>query len=190
MWHPGDQYEPVKAGSIDGTDDVPHDKGIRRAQKAVEQKKYDSSKDSKIKGDPYCTLFIARLDKSTTEKALDQIFTRWGEIKRLRIARDIVTGASRGYAFVEFYNEMDMRDAFRSAHRMVIDGRQIMIDFERERVMKTWIPRRYGGGFGGRKESGQLRFGGRDRPFKKPINVPRLSGEKMQRQQLLQTFGL
>lgn len=26
-----------------------------------------------------------------------------------------------------------------------------------------------GGGFGGKKESGQLRFGGRDRPFKKPI---------------------
>ncbi|XP_065558156.1 uncharacterized protein LOC136025945 [Artemia franciscana] len=29
--------------------------------------------------------------------------------------------------------------------------------------------RKTGGGFGGRKESGQLRFGGRDRPFKKPI---------------------
>lgn len=26
-----------------------------------------------------------------------------------------------------------------------------------------------GGGFGGKKESGQLRFGGRDRPFRKPI---------------------
>lgn len=26
-----------------------------------------------------------------------------------------------------------------------------------------------GGGFGGKKESGQLRFGGKDRPFKKPI---------------------
>ena len=26
-----------------------------------------------------------------------------------------------------------------------------------------------GGGFGGKKESGQLRFGGKDRPFKRPI---------------------
>lgn len=26
-----------------------------------------------------------------------------------------------------------------------------------------------GGGLGGKKESGQLRFGGKDRPFKKPI---------------------
>lgn len=26
-----------------------------------------------------------------------------------------------------------------------------------------------GGGFGGKKESGQLRFGGKDRPFRKPM---------------------
>eukprot|EP01106_Pelomyxa_sp_JSP_P009076 TRINITY_DN2486_c0_g2_i1.p1 TRINITY_DN2486_c0_g2~~TRINITY_DN2486_c0_g2_i1.p1 ORF type:complete len:100 (-),score=10.50 TRINITY_DN2486_c0_g2_i1:182-481(-) len=29
-----------------------------------------------------------------------------------------------------------------------------------------------GGGIGGKKESGQLRFGGRERPFKKPIILP------------------
>ncbi len=28
-----------------------------------------------------------------------------------------------------------------------------------------------GGGLGGKKESGQLRFGGRDRPFRKPMYV-------------------
>jgi U11/U12 small nuclear ribonucleoprotein SNRNP35 len=37
--------------------------------------------------------------------------------------------------------------------------------------MEGWIPRRMGGGFAGRKESGQLRFGARDRPFKRPLNV-------------------
>jgi len=35
-----------------------------------------------------------------------------------------------------------------------------------------------GGGFGGKKESGQLRFGGRDRPFKKPLPVPRSKIER------------
>lgn len=37
-----------------------------------------------------------------------------------------------------------------------------------------WIPRRFGGGFGGKKESGQLRFGGKDRPFRKPISLQRI----------------
>lgn len=30
---------------------------------------------------------------------------------------------------------------------------------------------------GGKKESGQLRFGGRDRPFRKPINLPVVKNE-------------
>ena len=47
-----------------------------------------------------------------------------------------------------------------------------MVDFERERIVKGWVPRRLGGGVGGKKESGQLRFGGRDRPFKKPLTQP------------------
>jgi U11/U12 small nuclear ribonucleoprotein SNRNP35 len=34
-----------------------------------------------------------------------------------------------------------------------------------------------GGGFGGKKESGQLRFGGRDRPFRKPLFVPVLKNK-------------
>jgi hypothetical protein len=48
-------------------------------------------------------------------------------------------------------------------------GREFIVDIERERVQPGWVPRRYGGGLGGRKESGQLRFGGRVRPFKQPI---------------------
>ncbi|CAG8599076.1 3864_t:CDS:2 [Funneliformis caledonium] len=54
---------------------------------------------------------------------------------------------------------------------MTIDGRQILVDYERNGIMEGWIPRRMGGGFAGRKESGQLRFGARDRPFKRPLNV-------------------
>lgn len=33
-------------------------------------------------------------------------------------------------------------------------------------------PSAIGRGPGGKKESGQLRFGGRDRPFRQPINLP------------------
>lgn len=53
-----------------------------------------------------------------------------------------------------------------SGRDLMIDGRKVMIDFERERTMPNWVPRRLGGGFGGRKESGQIRFGGKDKPFR------------------------
>ncbi|KAF9434838.1 small nuclear ribonucleoprotein 35kDa (U11 U12) [Entomortierella beljakovae] len=49
-----------------------------------------------------------------------------------------------------------------------LDSTAVLVDFERSRVMKGWIPRRLGGGIGGKKESGQLRFGGGIKPFRFP----------------------
>lgn len=77
----------------------------------------------------------------------------------------------KGYAFIEYEQECSAEDAYREANKMNLDGNIIFVDFECERLLKGWKPRRLGGGFGGKKESGQLRFGGRDRPFKKPISL-------------------
>ncbi|KAF9372716.1 hypothetical protein CPB97_001056 [Podila verticillata] len=46
-----------------------------------------------------------------------------------------------------------------------------LVDFERSRVMEGWIPRRLGGGLGGKRESGQLRFGGGLKPFRTPFGA-------------------
>eukprot|EP00128_Syssomonas_multiformis_P004279 Colp12_sorted_trinity150504_noHs@35502 len=159
------EYIPLQAGSIDGTDTKPHDHAVVRAMKAT----YNASKDAKIEGDPSKTLFVGRLSRDTADDTLREIFSRHGEIRSLRVVRDIVTGFSRGYAFVEFQHAQDANTAYRTMNKSNIDGNEILVERENERLMKGWIPRRFGGGFGGRKESGQLRFGGRDRPFKKPI---------------------
>lgn len=81
-----------------------------------------------------------------------------------------VTGLSQGYGFVSFALEKDARYAYKEANKSVLDDHVILVDFERSRVMADWIPRRLGGGFGGKKDSGQLRFGARDRPFKPPVS--------------------
>lgn len=80
-----------------------------------------------------------------------------------------VTGFSKGYGFVEYRSDRDANKAWRELHNENIDGCSILVEYEAARTLKGWIPRRLGGGFGGRKESGQLRFGGRDRPFRRPI---------------------
>ena len=159
-------YDPLMAGSIDGTDEIPHDHGIVRAMNAV----YKPNKS--VSSCANKTIFISRLDWDTTENTLRSVFSRYGPISFLRLIRDLVTGFSKGYAFIEYEEEQHAIKAFRDANRMVIDGRTIFVDFECERNLTGWIPRRLGGGFGGKKESGQLRFGGRDRPFRKPLIVP------------------
>ncbi|XP_044146183.1 U11/U12 small nuclear ribonucleoprotein 35 kDa protein [Bufo gargarizans] len=166
-WAPiAKNYHPLKAGSIDGTDEEPHDRAVLRAMLA----RYVPNKG--VVGDPQLTLFVARLSQQTTEEKLKEVFSRYGDIQRIRLVRDFITGFSKGYAFIEYKQEHAIKKAYRDANKLVVDQQEVFVDFELERTLKGWIPRRLGGGFGGKKESGQLRFGGRDRPFRKPINLP------------------
>jgi len=160
------EYDPVRCGSIDGTDVVPHDRAIIRAISA----KYRPNRG--VIGDPECTLFVGRINKTTSEDVIETKFSAFAPVRRVRLVRDVVTGFSRGYAFVEFYDEQTTKDVCREAADMELDNRQLLVERECERTLSGWVPRRLGGGFGGRKEAGQLRFGGHDRPFRKPIFMP------------------
>jgi len=82
-----------------------------------------------------------------------------------------VTGFSKRYAFIEYKDRRTAKKVYEEANNAIIDGKKILVDYECERRMSGWKPRRLGGGFGGRKESGQLRFGCRDRPWKRPIRL-------------------
>ncbi|XP_073976223.1 U11/U12 small nuclear ribonucleoprotein 35 kDa protein-like [Rhodnius prolixus] len=158
-------YDPLKAGSIDGTDSQPHDRAIMRAQNA------DYKPNKNVKGDPECTIFVARLHPKTTVRHLKEVFSRFGDIVRCRVVEDLVTGRSRGYAFVEFTSSTSALMAYKRGNKTIIDGSEVFVDMECERLLPGWVPRRLGGGFNGKKESGQLRFGGRERPFRKPIKL-------------------
>jgi U1 small nuclear ribonucleoprotein len=65
-------------------------------------------KDPNAVGDPYRTLFISRLNYEATEEDLRREFEMYGQIERLRIIRD-KKGKSRGYAFILYEREKDMK---------------------------------------------------------------------------------
>ncbi|XP_063633483.1 U11/U12 small nuclear ribonucleoprotein 35 kDa protein-like [Cydia splendana] len=158
------EYDPVKIGSIDGTDTIPHDRAILRALES----EYVPNKS--VRGDPRHTIFVARLHPRTTQDTLISEFSNCGKILRCRLVKDIVTGKSKQYALIEFERTSDVDRALQK-HKEYIDNTEVIVEREVGRVMKGWKPRRLGGGFGGNKNSGQLRFGCRDRPFKRPIKV-------------------
>ncbi|KAL9603066.1 MAG: hypothetical protein Q9219_001430 [cf. Caloplaca sp. 3 TL-2023] len=56
----------------------------------------------------------------------------------------------RGYAFIVYERERDMKEAYKATDGMAIKGRKILVDVERGRTVKSWRPRRLGGGLGGR----------------------------------------
>lgn len=123
-------YDPLKIGSIDGTDTEPHDKAIIRA----ESSEYHPNKH--VKGKPECTIFVSRLSPKTTKETIKDIFSKYGKLKRFRLVKDIVTGFPKGYAFLEYENESNAEEAYKRANKTVIDGNVIFVDFECQRLLK------------------------------------------------------
>ncbi|KAJ3127277.1 hypothetical protein HK098_006551 [Nowakowskiella sp. JEL0407] len=106
--------------------------------------KWNPHSDPHAVGDPYNTLFVARL---------------------VHIVRNPSTNQSRGYGFVEFERERDMKAAYKDADGIKLMGRRILVDVERGRTVKDWKPRKFGGGLGGTRigdADKNHRYSGRD----------------------------
>lgn len=69
---------------------------------------------------PLSTLFVGRLSYDTTEDKLQEVFEEYGPVSEVKMVKDSVTGKSRGYAFVQFEKEDDMKDAYRRADGMKV----------------------------------------------------------------------
>ncbi|CAI5952139.1 unnamed protein product [Closterium sp. NIES-65] len=69
VWYGHEEYHPVQAGSIDGTDTRPHDRAIKRALLARRLAAY---KPCAAAMDAACTLFVGRMLPTTTEDCLLQ----------------------------------------------------------------------------------------------------------------------
>ena len=81
---------------------------------------YNPAEDENIRGDGFKTLFVARLSYDTDVKDLEREFGRFGPIERVRIVTDSGEsnkgsaktsrkGKSKGYAFIVFERERDMK---------------------------------------------------------------------------------
>jgi len=108
---------------------------------------WDPKENKNITMDPYRTLFVCRLDKSTDEKKLKRVFGEYGPIKNIKLIRK-PNGESRNYGFIEFENIQDFKEAYKRADGIKVDGRKILVDYERGRTVPDWKPRRLGGGKG------------------------------------------
>lgn len=103
----------------------------------------------------YNTLFIGRLAYEVNERKLLREMETFGAVKYIKIVKDSKQDKSRGYAFVEYEHEEDMKRAYRAADGIRIEGREIVADVERGHTVPSWLPRRLGGGLGGTRLGGK-----------------------------------
>ncbi|OQE31990.1 hypothetical protein PENSTE_c001G08666 [Penicillium steckii] len=116
---------------------------------------YNPENDPQARGDPYRTLFVARLSYDAKEADLEREFGRFGPIERIRIVKDTISPKAakrpaKGYAFIVYEREKDMKAAYKETDGIRIKDRRVLVDVERGRTTKGWKPRRFGGGLGGR----------------------------------------
>ncbi|XP_038220306.1 U1 small nuclear ribonucleoprotein 70 kDa-like [Zerene cesonia] len=97
----------------------------RRRRERAEQTAYkleqeialwDPSINPRATGDPFKTLFVARVNYDTSESKLRREFEGYGPIKKIYLVYNKENGKPRGYAFIEYEHERDMHCEYARAH--------------------------------------------------------------------------
>ena len=95
-------------------------------------------------------VFVGNLSYNTTEDSLEGLFTQVGAVDSVRVMRDMATGRSRGFGFVEMQSEDDAKTAIDRFNDTDLDGRRIAVNVAQ--------PKPAGAGAGG--GGGRGGFGG------------------------------
>ncbi len=97
-------------------------------------------------------LYVGNLPFSMTENDLTDLFAQAGNVARVQMINDRVTGRPRGFGFVEMGTEEEAQAAVAKFHGQEINGRPLTVNEAR-----PMEPREGGGGGGG---GGGYRGGG------------------------------
>lgn len=92
----------------------------KKEERRIREENYDPKQDPNATGDPYRTLFISRLSYEATESDLKREFDMYGPIEKLVIVKNKLTGKSRGYAFILFEREKDMKGKFHPSYSLLL----------------------------------------------------------------------
>lgn len=89
-------------------------------------------------------LFIGNLPFNLADEQLSEFFRSMNvPVANIRVMRDVETGRSRGFAFVELAPEADMESAINQLNGKTLDGRPLTVNEARKQK-----PREFGGGGG------------------------------------------
>jgi len=100
-------------------------------------------------------LYVGNLPRSVTESSLEEFFqAAQYQVESIKLIRDMDTGVSRGFAFVELAAGVDLEKAIQDLNGQSIEGRQLVINEARPQRPKG------GDGGGGRRFDNRPRHGG------------------------------
>ena len=88
-------------------------------------------------------LFVGGLSWGTTDSDLKEAFASYGEITEAKVITDRDTGRSRGFGFVTFARDEDVKTAISKMDGTSLDGRNITVNEAQEKGSRQGT---FGGG--------------------------------------------
>lgn len=89
-------------------------------------------------------MYVGNLLREATEDDLRQAFEVFGQVTSIKIIKDMYTGDSRGFGFVEMPNSSEAQSAISGLNGKDLKGRTLKVNEARPRDDRQ-------GGFGGRR---------------------------------------
>jgi RNA recognition motif-containing protein len=102
-------------------------------------------------------IYVGNLAKDVTDEELQNAFAEYGHIKSVKIIRDMFSGESKGFGFIEMPGVAEAQKAIDSMNTKDLKGKKIVVN---EAKPKTDNNRRSGGGGGGGYSGGNNRGSG------------------------------
>ncbi len=79
-------------------------------------------------------LYVGGLSFSTTEDQIRDEFAKFGVVESATVIRDRDSDRSRGFGFVEMSSDAEANEAIKGLNDTTLDGRQITVNYARERT--------------------------------------------------------
>lgn len=107
-------------------------------------------------------IFVGNLSKDVTDDDLTNLFTEFGNVKSVKVIRDLFSGESKGFAFVEMPVLSEAQKAINALNTKDVKGKKIAVNEARPKTDSKGGGGRSGGGggFRGGNRSGGSSSGG------------------------------
>lgn len=94
-------------------------------------------------------IYVGNLSKDVTDEDLQNMFSEFGNVRSVKIIKDLFSGESKGFGFIEMPGISEAQKAINELNTKELKGKKIVVNEARPRN-----DRRGGGGRGGNRGGG------------------------------------
>jgi RNA recognition motif-containing protein len=102
-------------------------------------------------------IYVGNLSKDVTDDDLQSLFSEYGSIKSVKVIRDLFSGESKGFGFIEMPGSTEAQKAIDELNSRDLKGKKIIVNEARPKTND----RRGGGGDRGGQRGGSGGGGGK-----------------------------